>query len=122
MERTYGRKGLIFFTTIVLLLVIFLLGNSKTESMVSGENNYLIKFTHTKESCLAALEKISKDDEKLLAKIDWGCMSGDHTGYMIVNGKDEKSVMAMIPESIRDQVKVEKVDKFTKEQIESFHK
>ena len=122
MEKTYGRKGLIFFTTIVLLLVIFLLGNSKTESMVSGENNYLIKFTHTKESCLAALEKISKDDEKLLAKIDWGCMAGDHTGYMIVSGKDEKSVKDMIAKSILDQVTIEKVDKFTKQQIESYHK
>ena len=122
MEKTYGSKGLLFFSIIVMLLVVFLLGGSKTESKVSGENNYLVKFTHTKESCLAALDKISKDNSKLLAKIDWGCMSGDHTGYMIVNGKDEKSVMAMIPESIRDQVKVEKVDKFTKEQIESFHK
>jgi hypothetical protein len=122
MEKTYGRKGLLFFSIIVMLLVVFLLGGSKTESKVSGENNYLVKFTHTKESCLAALDKISKDNSKLLAKIDWGCMSGDHTGYMIINGKDEKSVMAMIPESIRDQVKVEKVDKFTKEQIESFHK
>lgn len=122
MEANYGKKGLIFFTIVVLITVLFAFGINKTESKDKGDNTYLIKFTHTKESCLAALEKIAKDEEKLLSKIDWGCMSGDHTGYMIVNGKDENSVKDMIAKSIRDQVTIEKVDKFTKKQIESYHK
>ena len=122
MEANYGKKGLIFFTIVVLITVLFAFGINKTESKGEGDNTYMMKFTHTKESCLAALEKISKDDEKLLAKIDWGCMSGDHTGYMIVSGKDEKSVKDMIAKSILDQVTIEKVDKFTKQQIESYHK
>ena len=121
MEKTYGLRSQLFFSVILLLFVFLAYGINPSEGK-SGENNYLIKFTHTKESCLAALEKISKDDEKLLTKIDWGCMSGDHTGYMIVSGKDEKSVKDMIAKSILDQVTIEKVDKFTKQQIESYHK
>jgi hypothetical protein len=122
MGQTDNLRSQIFFTIILLLLIVLSYGINPSQGKSEGDNNYLIKFTHTKESCLAALEKISKDDEKLLAKIDWGCMSGDHTGYMMVSGKDEKSVKDMIAKSIRDQVTIEKVDKFTKEQIESYHK
>jgi hypothetical protein len=122
MENKYEPKSQLLFSFVLLLLIFISFGINPSQGKSGGDNNYLIKFTHTKESCLSALEKISQDNEKLLSKIDWGCMSGDHTGYMMVSGKDEKAVKDMIPKSILDQVTIEKVDKFTKKQIESFHK
>jgi len=125
MEKVNRSRSKISFFIFVLLLVLgtrLNYGMNVIELKGSGDNTYLIKLPHTVESCLASLDKISKENSKLLSKIEWGCMSGDHTGYLIVNSKDEKSALEILPASVRDQAKIEKVDKFTKEQIESFHK
>jgi hypothetical protein len=84
-------------------------------------NTYLIKFPHTPETCLATLDKISKDSPELLNKIEWGCKAGDHTGYMIVDSKNEISALQMVPASVRSDAKVEKLDKFTMAEIKTLH-
>lgn len=84
-------------------------------------NTYLIKFPHSAENCLATLDKISKDSPELLNKIEWGCKSGDHTGYMIVDSKNEVSALQMIPSSLRSEAKAEKLDKFTMAEIKALH-
>lgn len=127
MKKVNSSISNISFFIVILLLVLgtrltYGMNVSELKSGGDSTSTYLIKLPHTADSCLATLDKISKDTSKLLAKIDWGCMSGDHTGYLIVNSKDEKSALEMLPASIRDQAKIEKVDKFTKEQIEAFHK
>jgi hypothetical protein len=91
--------------------------NTDPETM----NSYLVKFPHTSETCLANLDKVSSDAPELLNKIEWGCMSGDHTGYMIVEGKSEVAVLQTVPASLRSEAKVEKLDKFTMAEIKSFH-
>jgi hypothetical protein len=89
----------------------------QTETM----NIYLLKIPHTSKNCLSTLDKVSKDSPELLNKIDWGCMSGDHTGYMTVNSKNEDAALQMIPASMRSEAKVEKLDKFTVAEITSLH-
>ena len=84
-------------------------------------STFLIKFPHTAENCLATLDNISKDSPELLNKIEWGCKSGDHTGYMIVDSKNEISALQMVPSSVRSEAKVEKLDKFTMAEIKSLH-
>jgi hypothetical protein len=91
--------------------------NSPMETM----NTYLIKFPHTPENCIATLDKISKDSPELLNKIEWGCKSGDHTGYMIVESKNEAAALQMVPSSERSEAKVEKLDKFNMAEIKSLH-
>jgi hypothetical protein len=82
---------------------------------------YLLMFPHTSESCLATLDKISGDSPELLNKIDWGCKSGDHTGYIILDGKNEADVLQMIPTALRSSTKVEQVNKFSMTDIEALH-
>lgn len=84
-------------------------------------HSYLLKFSHTPESCLATLDKISGDSPDLLNKIEWGCKSGDHTGYLVVSSKDELSALQMVPASVRNETKAEKVDKFTVAEIKALH-
>lgn len=60
-------------------------------------------------------------DKVLLAKMDWGCMSGDHTGYVIVQAADEKAALAKLPEANRATATAEMVTKFTPEQIKKIH-
>jgi hypothetical protein len=125
------------FSVILSFAVLFLFLNSSTfaqdknqtkpvqkedkAEQTSVMHTYLLKFVHTPESCLATLDKISGDSPDLLTKIEWGCKSGDHTGYMIVNSKDEIAALQMVPASIRNETKAEKLDKFTTADIKAFH-
>ena len=56
-----------------------------------------------------------------LEKFDFGCLSGEHKGWAIVQGESESSVRELVPEEIRNEARVVKVSKFTPEQIRTFH-
>jgi len=84
-------------------------------------NSYLIEFHHTPETCSETLDKFSSDAPELLNNIEWGCLSGDHTGYLIVESKNEVGALQTLPASLRSEAKVEKVNKFTMAQIKSLH-
>jgi len=48
---------------------------------------YLIESPHTEEECLQALDETLEKGTDLLAKFDWGCMSGEHTGWAVVDAE-----------------------------------
>ena len=83
---------------------------------------WLVKVPHTAEECLAALDAHSQHDQKLLSKFDWGCMDGDHTGYVKIEAASAEAAIEKLPETERKNAKATKVVKFTPEQIRSFHK
>jgi hypothetical protein len=82
---------------------------------------FLIISTHTPEQCLKVLDEVEAKSPKLLAKMDWGCMSGDHTGYVEVNAANEDAAREMLPESARSSARIIKLNKFTAEQIKQLH-
>jgi hypothetical protein len=82
---------------------------------------YLIESPHTQEECLQALDEILVRGPGALAKYDFGCMSGDHTGYCIVEAGSETEAKESVPTFLRGKARCVKVDKFTPEQIKSFH-
>jgi hypothetical protein len=86
---------------------------------VSG---YLIEIPHTPESCLKALDDVKALGDDKLAKYSWGCMAGDHTAYLMVNAASDAEALQWVPASERGEAKLLKLNKFTPEQIESFHK
>jgi hypothetical protein len=53
----------------------------------STMHTYLIESPHTAEECMATMDETNK--MKSLEKWEFGCMSGNHTGYRIVQAKDE---------------------------------
>jgi hypothetical protein len=81
---------------------------------------FFVRVSHTPEECLKTLDEVSAKSKELLAKFDWGCMAGDHTGYAILEGKDEMAVKQMLPADMQN-AKIQKLNKFTAEQIKSFH-
>jgi len=87
-----------------------------------AKDHYLLISAHKPEDCLAALERINAKDKQLLAKMDWGCMDGDHTGYLVTPGDSADAVKAMLPESERAAAKVIKVSKFTAKDLKEAHK
>jgi len=87
----------------------------------ADKKEYLVVSPHTPEECLKTLDSYVGKDQKTLAKIDWGCMAGDHTGYLKVTAESEQAARAMLPEGQRANAKVVPLNKFTVEQIKSFH-
>jgi hypothetical protein len=111
-----------FILSAILAMFVALAANGNAGDQASkGKNKYLIKSTHTAEQCLASLDEMSKTDPKLLDKFTWGCKSGDHTGYAVLEGESDSAVRSMLPTSARTSAKIEKVDKFTAEEIKAMH-
>ena len=82
---------------------------------------YFIESPHTKEECLRALDETLAQGPESLAKYDWGCMAGDHTGYATIEAGSEAAARNTVPALVRNKTRVIEVGKFTPEQIRSFH-
>ncbi len=51
--------------------------------------------------------------------MDWGCEAGIHCGWMIVELDSRDEVMQMVPVAFRQEVRIVKLNRFTREQIAS---
>jgi hypothetical protein len=83
---------------------------------------YLVISPHTPDQCLTVLDDVSALGKDVLAKYDWGCMYGDHTGYIKVQAANEEEALKVVPEAIRSQAHAYRVGKFTRDQIAMIHK
>jgi len=83
---------------------------------------YIIQSPHTPEECLRALDEILAKGQNELARYEWGCMAGDHTGYAIVEAGSDGEAAGTVPAFLRGKARVVKLNRFTPEQIREFHK
>ncbi|MDR3611453.1 MAG: hypothetical protein P4L27_12875 [Ignavibacteriaceae bacterium] len=114
MNNPINLKTFLIFLGLIIFLVI------SSIAMNPPKERYMVEIRHTPEECLNVLDKIKDKDAKLLQKMEWGCMSGDHTGYMVVNASSEQDALKGIPADFN--AKAYKLAKFTPKQIEEFHK
>jgi len=118
------RGFLVIFVVSAALLTLSVAvptGTALAGSMQAKGDRYLLVMPHTAEQCLKALDAMEASSAQLLAQTDWGCMAGDHTGYVVVHAASEQAALAMVPASERAQAKAVKLNKFTEAQIKSFH-
>jgi hypothetical protein len=87
----------------------------------SATKNFLVTTTHTPEQCLAALDEMAQKNAKLLSKVEWGCASGDHTGYVFISAKTEQEALSKLPEANRATARAVQVTTFTPQQLKSIH-
>ncbi len=118
------RKFSVAVATALVLAVLLVApaawaGSSSKTGMSTPR--FMITSPHTAEQCLAALDDLSAHAPNLLAKMDFGCKAGDHTGYAVVHAENADAARNMLPESLRASAKVVELNKFTQEQIKSFH-
>ena len=107
----------------VFLLSLCLVSFGQSTPAASGKMSvYFVQAPHTPEQCLGTLTDLKTKGDQYLSKFEFGCMSGDHTAYAFLEGKSEEDVKMMLPKDMQALAKVEKVDKFTPEQIEKIHK
>ena len=85
---------------------------------------YHLESPHTDAECLRALDEISAGTRgpELLKKMQFGCMSGVHTGWAVVDAESETAALSLLPAFLRGRAKAVKVGQFTPEQIKGFHK
>jgi hypothetical protein len=82
---------------------------------------YLVQIPHTKEECLRALDEELAKGPDVLKKVFYGCKTGDHTGYSIVDVKDEGEARKIVPSFLLGKARIVEVGTFTPEIIKSLH-
>lgn len=93
-------------------------GQQTTKAQLS---QYLIISPHTADECLAALDAVQAQGNDALAKWQWGCMAGNHTGYAMVWAASEDEALKTVPEMLRSKARAMKLNQFSAEQIKAFH-
>ena len=82
---------------------------------------YLIESPHTPDECLTALDEVLDQGSDMLAKYDWGCMSGDHRGWAVVEAESDSGALEMVPSVVRGKAHVVPLNKFTAKDIAEAH-
>jgi hypothetical protein len=82
-------------------------------------HHYLVVSPHTAEECMTVLDATSAAGT--LSKFDFGCKSGDHTGYAMVTAASDKEALEIVPAAVRDKAKATMVSKFTAEDLKKIH-
>lgn len=71
---------------------------------------FLITSPHTHEECTMVIKQTLAIG--YLTHFYWGCKSGDHTGYAIIDAENEKEALLSIPTIIRNKGKATGVVQF----------
>ncbi len=82
---------------------------------------YMIETPHTKEECLRALDEQLAKGPEILKKFYYGCKAGDHTGYALVDVRNEMEARNFVPGFLINKARIVEVDIFTPEVIKSLH-
>jgi len=82
---------------------------------------YMIQSPHTPEECLMALDGQLAKGKDILNAFSYGCKSGDHTGYALVEAKNETEARNWVPSFLLNKARIVQVDVYTPEVIKSFH-
>jgi len=82
---------------------------------------YLIKSRHEMDGCLRALDEQLTLGVRSLQEFVYTCGEGDHAGYAIVEASSRDEAMNILPVPLRREATVWKVDRFTPDDVRSFH-
>ena len=82
---------------------------------------YLIESPHTGDECLLVLDWILAQGSMLLTKYEFCCMDEDHTGYLLIEVPSKEDARRLVPPNIRNKARIVELQKFTPEEIRSFH-
>lgn len=121
MRSRLSSTSVALLAVMVLAAVPLLAGSGQGGMAASGGEKYLIMTSHTPEQCVRDLDAFQAANPKLLATVEWGCMVGDHTGYVVVDAANEDAAREMLPASMRMGARIVKVTTFTPEQIRQLH-
>ncbi|HEX9655602.1 MAG TPA: hypothetical protein VGB89_01655 [Bacteroidota bacterium] len=82
-------------------------------------DRYLVVSPHTDEDCKNALKQVLAAG--YLTHFEWGCMDGDHTGWVILEAENAKEALMVVPTGQRASAKAIKLAKFSQADVEKMH-
>jgi len=117
---SFGLLVIVFLAAAGLILAGTAFAD-RASSSSPGSTRWLIVTSHTPEKCLADLDAVMASKPEMLDRIEWGCKGGDHTGYVIVEAGNEQAARQMLPTPMQATARVIKLNRFTADEIRSFH-
>ncbi|WP_167879442.1 hypothetical protein [Methanococcoides sp. NM1] len=82
---------------------------------------YLVESPHTEEECPKAVDEVLAMGTDVLKQYDFGCMAGEHTGWVILDAENESEALEVVPSFLRSKARAIALNKFTPEQIKKYH-
>ena len=82
-------------------------------------DKYMIVTPHTHEECIKLVKELHAMG--YLHHFDWGCKSGEHCGWAIIEADDEAQAVLVVPPLVRKKARVIKLTKFEDEDVKSLH-
>ncbi|MGO9481493.1 MAG: hypothetical protein ACLP05_06915 [Candidatus Kryptoniota bacterium] len=82
-------------------------------------DRYLVESPHTKDDCYHAVKQV--EALGYLTHFEWGCASGNHTGFAIIEAENEAQAKMVVPPMSRKTARVVKLNKFTPEMLNASH-
>lgn len=73
-------------------------------------DRYLIETPHAEKDCVNLMQLLHASG--YLVNFDWGCMSGVHCGWAIIEADDEPQARMAVPPLVRSQARAIKLNKF----------
>jgi hypothetical protein len=80
---------------------------------------YLVISPHTPEQCMKSIGDVNAAGS--LSKWNFGCLDGDHTGYLTVTAASAEEALKNVPEEERGQAKAIRLHKFTAAELKAAH-
>jgi hypothetical protein len=80
---------------------------------------FLIETPHTDKDCAKLVKWIYA--QGYLNNFDWGCQSGVHCGWAVVDTNSEEQARMMVPSLVRDKAKIVRLNKYAGEDVHSLH-
>ena len=84
-------------------------------------SNFMIETPHTKAECVRALDELVDAGGDALAKYEFGCLNGDHTGYALVEAENAAEALKLVPRLLRPKAKIIPVDRLTPDTVMGLH-
>ncbi len=82
-------------------------------------DRFLVISPHTAEECKNALMEIHAAG--YITHFDWGCMDGDHTGWVILEAANAKEALMVVPSLQRTSARAVKLVKFSPSDVANMH-
>jgi len=82
-------------------------------------HRYLIEAPHTEKNCLDLIDQVNAAG--FLNHFDWGCQSGVHCGWAIIEAENEAQAHLAVPPLIRGKARVVKLVTYTPAMLEAMH-
>jgi len=81
---------------------------------------FFIEVPHEGEKveCARAVQILLSTGSHYLTHADWGCLDGEHKGWVTVEVESKEEARAILPVAYRSQAKIVKLNKFSLKEID----